>query len=57
MTPYSGLKLDPITGREIAQPCWNGTHEDPDVGREGECEEYLCGCGCHDPIPTPILAD
>jgi hypothetical protein len=54
--PFKGLKLDPITGRDIAWPCWNGFHED-EAGSSGECDNEKCKCGCHAAIETPILAD
>jgi len=47
---YQGLHTDPITGRDIANPCWNGIHESDGLGREDECANANCQCGCHEPI-------
>jgi hypothetical protein len=53
-TYYPGLRPDPITGRLLAGPCWNGFHEDDGTDhRDGsavQCKREGCGCGCH---PAP----
>jgi hypothetical protein len=48
MPAFQGTSLDPITGRDISNRCWNQRHQDEGAPRATECIDDRCQCMCHD---------
>ncbi len=48
---FIGARLDPITGQNISNHCWNGFHEDHEYHLDAKCHDAGCGCWCHNGGP------